>query len=123
YYLYGISGSVEDRSSAETHFSLEDVGIGPDVFKYGERQRISPDHALGALLITDPHLVGLTAYCVGQLDDDPTLDVWSINTEGDLVHLSNDAAEKPNPATPADVIFAVAAIAFAPFAATRLKRR
>jgi hypothetical protein len=45
-----------------------------------------------ASLATDPSILDAEAVAVGNLDVDPTLDVWAIDAKGTVDHVQDDAA-------------------------------
>lgn len=96
-YFLDETGSVQDRSGQEIMNHGHDTAVGPDLYKYGPNQQVSRDQlprrlAGGVLLGTTESCqpsatprapnpgYSMTIACIGQLDDDPTLDVWSIST-------------------------------------------
>ncbi len=43
-------------------------------------------------LLNDPNVKGAEAIAVGNIDSDPTLDVWTISPEGTLEHVQDDVS-------------------------------
>jgi type IV pilus assembly protein PilA len=88
-YFLDVSGSLQDRSSAALSTSGQDeTGIGVDTFKYGAMRSLTVDDMSAALAgRLEPGVQGqcpdcsFTAVCAGNLDQDGTLDVWSISSE------------------------------------------
>jgi len=88
-YFLDVRGSLQDRSSPQLSPPGEnDTGIGIDRFKWVKARPITMDGvnaALGGRL--RPGVQGrcpecsFVAICAGNLDDDDTLDVWSISSE------------------------------------------
>jgi type IV pilus assembly protein PilA len=111
-YLFDSKGHLSDRSGAVENADPAATGVDMDRFKWGALPPLSPDYltrtyAGGAKL-------GVTGSCpkcdivmvaVGNIDNDPTLDVWSIATfertgpkgevipAGELFNDVNDVAE------------------------------
>ncbi|HLL54134.1 MAG TPA: hypothetical protein VK447_11330 [Myxococcaceae bacterium] len=87
FYVAALPGTLTDRSDAVEKSSRSDTGILPDVYKFGPKSAISPNqvptHLAGNVRLG---LTGkcpdceISAVCVAQMDDDPTLDIWSIST-------------------------------------------
>jgi type IV pilus assembly protein PilA len=82
-YFLGTSGKMSLRTGAKATLADEDDSLGADVFHSGTTAREVSLHDV-------PVSVGVfgtcpdcrfTAACVGNLDNDATLDVWSISSE------------------------------------------
>lgn len=85
-YLGSREGTVEDRSAPKAVSSATDVGFGVDVFKFPGmglgREQVPPFLAGGVRLGFTGKCpeCEMTMACVGNIDRDDTLDVWSIST-------------------------------------------
>jgi len=89
-YFLDARGSLQDRSTAGISPPGEDqTGIGVDTFKYGRQRPVTLD-GLNAALASPlrpgvdgrcPDDCSFLAICAGNIDQDDTLDVWSISSE------------------------------------------
>lgn len=80
-YFAAQGGPLEDRSGPSFNVgSTEVTGVGVDVFKYGAASSIGVE---AVLPFVKPGILGTNATmaCAGNIDNDDTLDVWSISTE------------------------------------------
>jgi type IV pilus assembly protein PilA len=84
-YLFSATGPVSRRDGQTSPPVDESVGIGPDTIKRGVktewlRDRLPPDVAeqLGVRGVCPD--CDITIACVGNIDDDETVDVWSISS-------------------------------------------
>lgn len=86
-YVVDLSGTIEQRTAAGATSAPTDTGVGPDLFKYGVKLDVSlaavPRTLAGGVPLgltgTCPDC-SVTAVALGNIDSDPTLDVWSIST-------------------------------------------
>ncbi|MBN1210505.1 MAG: fimbrial protein [Myxococcaceae bacterium] len=83
-YFAGL-GPMEDRSGPQARGTEEAQSIGVDTFRYPEQHPVTSDMLPPGVA----NLIGIsgecpdcdiTMVCAGNLDTDPTLDVWSIST-------------------------------------------
>lgn len=84
-YLFAPEGDVTRRDGLASPPPQESVGVGPD----GKRHDVSAEALRAKLPDAVRATLGLsgtcpacdvTVACVGDLDDDPAVDVWSIST-------------------------------------------
>ena len=89
-YFLDVRGSLQDRSSLQLSPPGEgETGIGVDTFRYGTMRPLTLDDMSAALAgRLEPGIEGrcpedcsFVAVCAGNLDQDDTLDVWSISSE------------------------------------------
>lgn len=86
-YFLSATGDLEDRSGPQPGPSRELVGFAIDTFKHRDAEHLSQSD-LRAPLAGDAQagVTGtcpeceFTAVCIGNVDNDPVLDVWSIST-------------------------------------------
>lgn len=86
-YFFG-RGPVQDRSSSQAQAEPEAVAIAADTHRYKDTRSPRFDDIPKALAGgVQPGIEGdcpectFTAVCVGNIDNDGTLDVWSVSTE------------------------------------------
>jgi type IV pilus assembly protein PilA len=98
-YAYFLGhGTMEDRSAATAIHADTDTQIGVDVFKFGPGTGITETNLPPALVggvepgVSDPCPgCSVVAACAGNIDNDATLDVWSVssldrrNSKGELI--------------------------------------
>jgi type IV pilus assembly protein PilA len=82
-YFAAASGSVEDRSRPVAQRAGRRVGIAVDRLRFpdADRRLDGPVQVPGVGLRGTCPDCAVTLGCAGQLDSDPTLDVWTISTE------------------------------------------
>lgn len=85
-YLFDAVGPVSRRDGAPSPPLHESVGIGPDTKARGVtaewlRARLPADVAAQLGLEGTCPACEVTLACVGNIDDDDTVDVWSISTK------------------------------------------
>jgi hypothetical protein len=85
-YLFARDGAVTRRDDRPSPPLAEAIGVGPDtrsrkVTAEWLRERLPQDVAAQLGLEGDCPSCELTVACVGNIDDDDTVDVWSISTK------------------------------------------
>jgi len=98
-YLDDVRVAFTDRSTEKDVGTPRDTGFQPDLYKFGPDVGI-PIRDLPSRLAGGVPLgmkgkcpdCEITALCMGQLDKDPTYDLWSISTEK---RIAPDGAEIP----------------------------
>jgi len=87
-YFAGSEGGVEDRSLAVAAQGPNDSGIGVDTHRYEDLEALDPfsvqyELADGAVLGVTGSCpdCSFTAVCMGNIDPDDALDVWSVSTQ------------------------------------------
>jgi hypothetical protein len=89
-YLFARSGPVSRRDGLPSPPPGESVGVGPDtrsrhVTVEWLRERLPDDVAAQLGLSGACPACDITVACVGNLDDDDTVDVWSISTKDRVI--------------------------------------
>jgi type IV pilus assembly protein PilA len=108
-YAYFLSTTVnlEDRANSAIVPQTSNTGIAVDVFKYGTAAAItsvptSPCGASAAPKVDGPplntNLASFVAEAAGNVDSDPTLDIWTISSESRSLSGAGCTAEMNNPA-------------------------
>jgi hypothetical protein len=85
-YLFALDGGVTRRDGAPSPPLAESVGIGPDTRRHGVtaewlRERLPVDVAAQLGLSGTCPACEVTLACVGNIDGDDAVDVWSISTK------------------------------------------
>ncbi len=96
------------RAGRDTYGTLKELRFQPPHGQY--TIYLAPDDVLPAtrdkVTVTDPlppelqpalAETAFTAVAVGNLDDDPDLDVWTVNDAGQIEHVHDDAAQAAAP--------------------------
>jgi type IV pilus assembly protein PilA len=86
-YLLQNSGTLDDRTSTTASTLTTATGIMVDVFRYGTQATTSiPAQSACDVAFVSPGPVGaqFTALAIGNIDDDPTYDIWSISSQSRL---------------------------------------
>jgi type IV pilus assembly protein PilA len=84
-YAYFLGdGTMEQRDAATVEHLDSDAQIGVDRFRFPDMRELGPDQIPHEMVVgiegTCPDC-SFTAVCVGNIDNDDTLDVWSISTK------------------------------------------
>jgi type IV pilus assembly protein PilA len=84
-YFLTSTGSLQDRTTSLVPVGTSETGVNVDVFKYGATATVAYADGCAA---TGPKAAGTsgtgpydwTGIAIGNIDNDPTLDAWSIST-------------------------------------------
>ena len=88
-YFSGVGGTQDNRTGTITVTATTDTGISADVFKYGAAANTAApvattcggNPALAVGLWSDATAGGqFDGEAIGNVDNDPTMDIWSIST-------------------------------------------
>lgn len=86
-YRFAVDGPLELRTTATLSPSPADVGIGADVFRYKGIRSADLERGIPPYLLPQIGIEGtcpdcnITMVCAGDIDNDKTVDVWSISTK------------------------------------------
>jgi hypothetical protein len=87
-YFLSATGELQDRSGASAAPAEDLVGVGVDTYKFQKARALTQaDLRVPLAGDVEPGLMGtcprcdFTAVCIGNVDNDDTLDVWSISSQ------------------------------------------
>ncbi|HVE87067.1 MAG TPA: fimbrial protein [Myxococcales bacterium] len=86
YFLYEV-GAVEDRSTAQVESDPRAVGVNVDTFKHRDLRPLAMSDLPELAGDAKPGVHGqcpkcsFTAVCIGNVDQDAVLDVWSVSSQ------------------------------------------
>jgi len=88
---------MQDELARYTLYMDKDVFLTPPPFLPAPEFFIQIKYPLPGYLTTKHNDAGFIIYAVGNIDNDPALDIWMITEKGNLIHLQDDRRLQDQP--------------------------